>query len=44
MKLDRLLSILVMLLRKRRVQAKELAEMFDVIPAAIKHDRLLSGL
>ncbi|SET16614.1 Predicted DNA-binding transcriptional regulator YafY, contains an HTH and WYL domains [Natronincola peptidivorans] len=38
MKLDRLLSILVVLLRKERVQAKELAEMFDVSVRTILRD------
>ena len=38
MKLDRLLSILVVLLRKQRVQAKELAEMFDVSVRTILRD------
>lgn len=38
MKLDRLVSILVMLLRKERVQAKELAEMFDVSVRTILRD------
>jgi len=38
MKLDRLISILVMLLRKERVQAKELAQIFDVSPRTILRD------
>lgn len=38
MKIDRLISILVMLLRKERVQAKELAEMFDVSVRTILRD------
>lgn len=38
MKLDRLMSILVVLLRKERVQAKELAEMFDVSVRTILRD------
>lgn len=38
MKLDRLVSILVILLRKERVQAKELAEMFDVSVRTILRD------
>ncbi|SNS27603.1 Predicted DNA-binding transcriptional regulator YafY, contains an HTH and WYL domains [Anaerovirgula multivorans] len=38
MKLDRLMSILVILLRKERVQAKELAEMFDVSVRTILRD------
>ncbi len=38
MKLDRLVSILVMLLRKERVQAKELAQMFEVSVRTILRD------
>lgn len=38
LKLDRLVSILVILLRKERVQAKELAEMFDVSVRTILRD------
>lgn len=38
MKLDRLLSILVVLLRKERVQARELAEMFEVSVRTILRD------
>jgi len=38
MKLDRLISILVMLLKKKRVQAKELAEMFGVSTRTILRD------
>lgn len=38
MKLDRLVSILVMLLRKERVQARELAELFDVSVRTILRD------
>ena len=38
MKLDRLISILVMLLRKERVQAKELAEKFGVSVRTILRD------
>lgn len=38
MKLDRLISILVILLRKERVQAKELAERFDVSVRTILRD------
>jgi len=38
MKLDRLLSILVLLLRKDRVQAKELAEKFEVSTRTILRD------
>lgn len=38
MKLDRLVSIIVVLLRKERVQAKELAEMFDVSVRTILRD------
>jgi predicted DNA-binding transcriptional regulator YafY len=38
LKLDRLVSILVLLLRKERVQAKELAEMFDVSVRTILRD------
>lgn len=38
MKLDRLVSILVVLLRKERVQARELAEMFDVSVRTILRD------
>lgn len=38
MKLDRLISILVILLRKERVQAKELAEMFGVSVRTILRD------
>lgn len=38
MKLDRLISILVVLLRKERVQAKELAEMFGVSVRTILRD------
>ncbi|MEL7654391.1 MAG: YafY family protein, partial [Bacillota bacterium] len=38
MKLDRLVSIIVVLLRKEKVQAKELAEMFDVSVRTILRD------
>lgn len=38
MKLDRLISILVILLRKERVKAKELADMFDVSVRTILRD------
>lgn len=38
MKIDRLISILVVLLRRDRVQAKELAEMFDVSVRTILRD------
>ncbi len=38
MKLDRLLSILILLLRKDRVQAKELAEKFEVSTRTILRD------
>ncbi|MGE5649307.1 MAG: helix-turn-helix transcriptional regulator [Bacillota bacterium] len=38
MKLDRLISIIIILLRKERVQAKELAEMFDVSVRTILRD------
>lgn len=38
MKLDRLVSILVLLLRKERVQAKELAEIFEVSVRTILRD------
>jgi predicted DNA-binding transcriptional regulator YafY len=38
MKLDRLLSILVLLMRKDRVRARELAEMFDVSVRTILRD------
>jgi predicted DNA-binding transcriptional regulator YafY len=38
LKLERLISILVVLLRKQRVQAKELAEMFDVSVRTILRD------
>ncbi|HBK68371.1 MAG TPA: YafY family transcriptional regulator, partial [Firmicutes bacterium] len=38
MKLDRLLSILMLLLRKDRVQAKELAEKFEVSTRTILRD------
>jgi predicted DNA-binding transcriptional regulator YafY len=38
LKLDRLISIIVVLLRKERVQAKELAEMFDVSVRTILRD------
>lgn len=38
MKLDRLVSILVVLLRKERVQARELAEMFEVSVRTILRD------
>jgi len=38
LKLDRLVSILVMLLRKERVQAKELAQMFEVSVRTILRD------
>lgn len=38
MKIDRLISILVVLLRKERVQAKELAEMFGVSVRTILRD------
>ncbi|SHK49768.1 helix-turn-helix transcriptional regulator [Desulforamulus aeronauticus] len=38
MKLDRLISILVMLLRRERVQAKDLANMFDVSVRTILRD------
>ena len=38
MKLDRLIAVLVMLLRRERVQAKELAEMFEVSVRTILRD------
>nr|WP_315989661.1 HTH domain-containing protein [Desulforamulus aquiferis] len=38
LKLERLISILVILLRKERVQAKELAEMFGVSVRTILRD------
>ncbi len=38
MKIDRLISILIILLRRERVQAKELAEMFDVSIRTILRD------
>ena len=38
MKIDRLISILVVLLRRERVQAKELAEMFEVSVRTILRD------
>ncbi|MEG6522763.1 helix-turn-helix transcriptional regulator [Desulfotomaculum sp. 1211_IL3151] len=38
MKIDRLISILVILLRRERVQAKELAEMFEVSVRTILRD------
>lgn len=38
MKLDRLVSILVLLLRKERIQAKELAEIFEVSVRTILRD------
>lgn len=38
MKLDRLVSILVVLLRRERIQARELAEMFDVSVRTILRD------
>ncbi|MFD2671572.1 helix-turn-helix transcriptional regulator [Marinicrinis sediminis] len=38
MKIDRLLSIVMILLHKRRVQAKELAEMFEVSQRTIYRD------
>ncbi len=38
LKLDRLVSILVLLLRKEKVQAKEMAEMFDVSVRTILRD------
>ena len=38
MKLDRLISILVLLLRKERIQAKELAEIFEVSVRTILRD------
>lgn len=38
LKLDRLVSIIVLLLRKERVQAKELAELFDVSVRTILRD------
>lgn len=38
MKLERLISILVILLRKERIRAKELAEMFDVSTRTILRD------
>lgn len=38
MKIDRLVSILVVLLRRERVQARELAEMFDVSVRTILRD------
>jgi len=38
MKLDRLVSIIVVLLRREKVQAKELAEMFDVSVRTILRD------
>src|SRR5690554_3251481 len=38
LKVDRLMSILVVLLRRERVQAKELAEMFEVSVRTILRD------
>lgn len=38
MKIDRLISIIIVLLRRERVQAKELAEMFDVSVRTILRD------
>ncbi|AOY76111.1 HTH domain protein [Clostridium formicaceticum] len=38
MKIDRLMAILILLLRKERVQAKELAEMFEVSVRTILRD------
>ena len=38
MKIDRLISIIVVLLRKERIQAKQLAEMFDVSVRTILRD------
>lgn len=38
MKLDRLISILVLLLRRERVQAKELADIFEVSVRTILRD------
>jgi len=38
LKLDRLVSILVLLLRKEKVQAKEMAEIFDVSVRTILRD------
>ena len=38
MKIDRLISIIIVLLRKERVQAKQLAEMFDVSVRTILRD------
>lgn len=38
MKIDRLISIIIILLRKERVQAKELAELFDVSVRTILRD------
>ena len=38
MKIDRLVSIIIVLLRRERVQAKELAEMFDVSVRTILRD------
>lgn len=37
-KIDRLISIIIVLLRRERVQAKELAEMFDVSVRTILRD------
>ncbi len=38
MKLDRLLSIVIMLLNRKRVQARDLAEHFDVSVRTIYRD------
>lgn len=38
MKIDRLVSIIIVLLRRERVQAKELAEMFDVSVRTVLRD------
>lgn len=38
MKIDRLVSILVILLRRKRIQAKELAQMFEVSVRTILRD------
>jgi predicted DNA-binding transcriptional regulator YafY len=38
MKIDRMIAIIVALIRKNRIQAKELAEMFDVSVRTIYRD------
>ena len=38
MKIDRLVSIILMLLEKKRISARELAEMFEVSPRTIYRD------